>query len=455
MIRFTIVALLTLIFNFQVFSLGFLSEESNPLEGLESVELIKLIEELQNQIKEFSNDSEKLNGWSGNGGDFNNESDNIWFVGEKAVRYCILSDENYPLNKSQLQVLVKETIDEWKTFFTRYKLQNSSVNGAGESGLQFPDRVERKLSLEFNEFSCDISDIEKTPKESIHFLFGVSNKILSTYKNLATEHALGIALRQKYNHKTYRNGGLVWLGNFSPERNKIKHLLLHEMGHVFGMKHNSVFVMDEHVADQVQNKEIFLESFFGKIESDSWRYRIIPRETLVLTSHKGRTFPGARGCANNDRYLPIRFMPKRIRPIFGFRNKGCFKATLKMLAGLDAKKRKTFVLEFTNLRGNIRQTLTGKFSYQKKKAVKSTPSPGLFTFWKNPLGEVGDGNLSLLWRRLNLDKRPFEIPAQGSFDVRNRKLGVRIANDKGIHVSIFLPNGRWWNLKNIHNGILE
>jgi hypothetical protein len=122
------------------------------------------------------------------------------------------------------------------------------------------------------------------PERQLQFAFGIRPQPIEEY--ISTVHAapLSLALRGPYDYATFRTGGIVWVERIGAPPPYVKHLLLHELGHVFGMKHNSVFVMDERVADLVKfhgaGQLPDMSSHFGHIEDAAWPYTIRPGQVL-------------------------------------------------------------------------------------------------------------------------------------------------------------------------------
>ena len=214
------------------------------------------------------NGAEGGNGWSSGGGGFHRGVNNIWYLGDRSVQYCIGSDPSYPLELEKLEEMVKQGLNEWGNFFKKYKLDKESVSL--NFSRRFVPLIQKKLkpSLKFEYIGVCPKDNQKI-NERLHFLFGVKHKVVESFKKVSSENSLGLAIRKKYNHSTLRNGGLIWISSDLKGEKRIKHLLLHELGHVFGMRHDSVFVMNEDVAYELRDNESLGPEYFGKIESPS------------------------------------------------------------------------------------------------------------------------------------------------------------------------------------------
>ena len=261
-------------------------------------------------------------GWSGNGSDLLQEQDNAWFIGDETVEYCIERDATFPVELPSLQRLVKDGLSDWAAFFTKYSLDRTSLGQPGTLGGRFPDGKLRGLSLTFKEVEhCSVL------KKQISFLFGTTTPEIEAFR-AAKGDALSFAIRSEYDHKSYRNGGFIWIPgieakkplNWAEHPMLLKHLLLHELGHVFGMRHDSVFVMSSTVSSEVLqglNYSLAIdETIYGQIDHPTWPYRLQEGVTLNLTYDLG----GAMGIPRG--YRPNSAIPEEVRRALGLQADG-------------------------------------------------------------------------------------------------------------------------------------
>ncbi|TDJ07883.1 MAG: hypothetical protein E2O68_02970 [Deltaproteobacteria bacterium] len=393
-------------------------------------------------ISDFSHisdpDDEIGGGWIGNGGDFYQTSQNIWFLGSETINYCIESSKDYPLSESELRLLVKESIGDWKAFFKKYGLDVKKIAGDFKrprfNFLNFVDGKNRGINLYFK-YNC------KNAK--LTFFFGRENKLITTYKKLATEHPFGLAIRKSYNHKSFINQGVVWIANFSEKREKIKHTLLHELGHILGMKHNSVFVMEENLGEFLSKDNKFRSNFLGQIETDSWWYRILKDKPLILSSRRGRRPHMLVACPdvtfkNNNR------LPRSVLKMFKLGPNDCHRISLTLIGSSGRRNiKKRYELKIEELVSGKLFTMNGVFS--PSKGVRPHLSgPGVFTQFKA-------GN-RLVWKRLTLDKNLPDFPKTGVFSYRNVNFATKMTSHKGVVIEMYLPMvNRWWTLKTVFN----
>lgn len=394
-------------------------------------------------------------GWSGNGGGSRDESDNIWFIGDAPIKYCFSKAKDFPLNGSELHVLIKKSIDNWISFFDSYGLTNKFLAGGYPrprlNMLQFPDGKNKKLTTNFT-YTNDCKEAR------LQFLFGIENKIIKNYKKFATDHPYGLAVRQKYDHKDFAHSGVVWIDNFSKDKTEIKHMLLHELGHVFGMKHDSVPVMDEDMTQFLGKKREFLSSFIGKIESDSWTYGLKENHPIVMTSTRGRK-PKRRHhpnhaikqtCAGDQTFTPNRQIPRPVLRGFGLSKMDCHKLTLTYLGkqGQGRNKMRAFTLEIEELYSKRKAIFNGRLRPSAGRRPELS-GPGVVTELK--INRPTDKNKKI-FKKLTLEKSPNMLPLTGTFSLGQEKFAAKITSYKGLVIELFVPEAKtWWTFKTHYN----
>lgn len=432
----------------------------------------------------FGNHS--LSGWSGGGAGFHNSEDNIWFLGSEPVEYCVQKSAKYPFNNIELKHLVAEALNDWRSFFRSYGMDQKDIQRKNRRvDLTFHDRMKRGIALNFIETDC--SDIQKPGDvgERLVFTFGKSNPVIDNYRTVATENALGVAVRQSYNHVNYRTGGFVWIGKVTHDRNRLKHLLLHELGHVFGMKHDSVFVMDGNMATEFVNKKI-RSNYFGRIESLSWKYRLREGDRSVLTAKAGKTLPGnvLRRISNRvrrilgsthlqytceeDMYMPNILIPRKVLKQLGMQIDGCHKVILQVqemnIVKNPGKKKPQNTAKRENGKSKLiliiedlvsRQThkLVGNFEPGRVAQI-THPAPGVFSHFLDQAKPLRGNKYK--WRRITLDEGRMPFPARGFFKLGGMPLAAQIDHNKGPVIEIFIPQSKkWWVIHNIHNDMKD
>jgi hypothetical protein len=385
-------------------------------------------------------------GWSGNGGDHLRQSDNPWNLGNEAVSYCLRQSTNTSFSKDELSAMTRSAFAKWRAFFQKSGLSAAPFRvpyGFPSAPAQFPDGVARGVSLDFKETPCSQMDHEA----GIQILFDVSNPIVDDYLESHSDGSRGVALRQSYNFLSYRNGGIVWLKTFPNDPARSEHMLLHELGHVLGMPHDSTFVMDENVADFLALKNLD-SSELGKIESDFWPYRFDKGTRVVLSSASSRkvlrnkTAALAETCASDQEQSNTK-LPKPFRLLLGLKEVGCHILILEnLVAGAGVRTSKlAFRVEAEN---KVVGKFEGVFEPQGHRSTWDDLSPGLFGPWKkqSPQGE------GVRHFRAPLDPEPSLLPARGAFLIHGKPVAARLYLEKGLQLELFTEaNAQWWVLR--------
>jgi hypothetical protein len=374
-------------------------------------------------------------GWSGNGGDSHHLQDNIWYLGQKRVSYCVKVGENSIINKYEASKIIKESFSQWKRFFNKYSMLNRPLKAnRRRANLSFPDGINRSMTSNFTEVPCE--DLKKsTNGEELVFLIGKSNALINLYKDLATENAYGLALRKGYNHSTYRNSGFVWTSSDIKDRSIIKHVVLHEIGHIFGMKHNSVHVMDEDLVDFLEMKKRHNSTNLGVIESKSWKYRLVEGQSNLLIKKEKNLRNNRNKCSFG--MMKNSSLSRKVRKKLGMKSYGCFKVIAKVDEILGTKKFK-LDLELSQS-GTRKKSLSGLFK-SSRTSPRDSMSPGVFTKLKN-LDATRERRKSVN-RRIIIDGL-FDLPARGSFKLGDTELPARISYDKGLVVELNFGSNEW------------
>jgi hypothetical protein len=177
-------------------------------------------------------------GWSSGGGELIKDAKNPWFIqNTKTVRYCVLVDEsNFGMSRDAIEKLVPLAIGQWKEEFKRaITFPNNSINA-------------QVATQEFVATACD-------DQTDLRFQFGILTGD-QLQKIGDPKRYIGITIRTEYDHVNLKGKGFMY---FSPERGPLKldddklvvnpwsdlkrsrlhWVLLHELGHVFGLGHDS------------------------------------------------------------------------------------------------------------------------------------------------------------------------------------------------------------------------
>lgn len=345
------------------------------------------------------------------GGDIGNERDNVWFLDDTPVNYCIERAPDFPLNDEQLKGLAKESFDDWLTFFRKYGLDQLAFGHEGA----FPDNLEHRIALHFRLApNCD------QPMKQLKLLFGISSELIRSAR-VDAETSLGVAVRHPTTNEDLSVGGDVWIAKRLTDRSRIKHLLLHELGHVFGMRHGSTWVMDARIGKML----LLPGGGYGKIESPTWTYDMLPGETVWLTA-KGRLSPEMP-----LDYWPNSRFPEEFCRDLGIDRAGYHQLSLQYLGVVSG--RRLFTLFVKDFSGKSFE-LPGDFGDINDTHL-TLGGPGLYRKWR-----LGSGNEATERSYfVTLDMRRFALPALGFFKFGDHSYASRITNDGDVALQMQFP----------------
>ncbi len=378
---------------------------------------------------------EDSGGWSGNGGGPNRVQDNVWFLGDEPLRYCIKLGPAQTLTMAQAQSMTQRSLQAWKQFFQQYHIGPARPADPALRNLQL------HMTLQFQEVNCqDGAELE--------IYFGLENEDIRLYRQMNESDGLGLALRRSYDHKLHRHHGYIWLQNFTNDPRKTEHLLLHELGHVFGMKHDSVFVMDRRVALWLQkmNTDDPAMRFLGKIEADFWPFDLLPGSRVRLVPY-ARQLPGAGtptslpSCRSGS--LAITQIPYNFAPST-YPASGCVHLTLQKNRDSDANN---FQLDMTQENGSYLLTLFGQFA--PSEPDNTVPMvPGTQSNWQNISRNPAE------WSFVPYGQRSMHARLSGYFIRGQVRYPAKLSWDEGLTLEIFIPDqARWWSIRSFGEGV--
>jgi hypothetical protein len=273
----------------------------------------------------------------------------------------------------------------------------------------------------------------------LQFFFGVENKIIQEYKKFETEHPAGFAIRKTYDHEKYLNTGLIWIKN-SKNKSHVEHTLLHELGHIFGMKHDSVYIMRTTMAVEMETQEA--RAIQNKIESDSWPYRFTKGSSLKLGPIKPKNI------RRNNCTLPNSFQAGRATRFYSsliqVKQSDCLLINIKSL-GETERKGIVFELSVENLTTKKQKELKGFFK-SKRRILGKSKGPGVFTqlLKSNPRRTRRN---KIVWKKLFLDKNE-NNELSGSFKFKDKIIPAKLIQERGAILDLYMSDSdRWLTLK--------
>lgn len=370
-------------------------------------------------------------GWSSNGGLSSLDSDNIWFLGSDPIPYCIYNN-NFNLSYQILDKIVQDSNTKWIQFLTKYKI-NTFITDKVKDGqlksisLKFTPSLSCKTAIEscITNFSND-NDCESELQNKILFIFGKPNPVIKQYLNTIGK-ARGVALRTDYNHITNRSGGIIWINNFADSSwDKVSHMVLHEMGHVFGMKHDSTWVMATKIAN-ILDSTLNSIGKLNEIESSNWPYSYKKGDKLLFTDYFLSEY------APSDYFPNKLFLPQEALGLLGFSKDGYFKIFGEVLDTLNIVKIKLSFKEF-----HSDKELSIIVNLNSVVGAENLLSPQLHTFYLDPTDK------SSYSHTLNFDSGWISNSLSGIGDLNGSKIAVKLERKSGMILSLYFPQASKW-----------
>jgi hypothetical protein len=189
--------------------------------------------------------------WASGGGKIHRDGHNPWFLeNTRNIRYCVDIDEvNFGVSAREASSQVRFAIEDWIDAFV------TAEDDYYEEGALQPYGQLRLGTQRFEEYGCS------SPNIDLRFQFGrLTPEQEALFSN--PKEFVGIAVRTDYDKVNLRGKGFIYLsptsGPLSPNHPRmhfnawhehdyfsLKYVLRHELGHVFGVDHQSDSVMDE------------------------------------------------------------------------------------------------------------------------------------------------------------------------------------------------------------------
>ena len=364
-----------------------------------------------------------------NGSDFTSDNENVWFLGLEPIEYCIERSPQFRIPHDRAREIVREAFADWRAFFIKYGLDQLKFEGIAKG---------RSLGIAID--AKEVAACTK-PATQVRFLFGVDS-LESLDARRSHPSALALSIRGAYDHTTFRNGGQLWFRNWLDwNETKLKHIVLHEIGHVFGMPHDSVYVMEKQAADFAALLAS-TDRTLGQIESPTWPYRLRAGDTVDFTTD-GR----------KDKRFEPNFLLVFIQNLLGFERDGWHSVQLRARDADTAVPMWKLDVTFRERGTGKELTLGGQFFIRGEpiRSPKGLRGPELYTRYDCRNCASGT-HMDLHY----LDPLPSGLEAEGSFTHPVTKVVYPAILDdrKGAFLRIFVTERKqWWTVDN-YNAVL-
>lgn len=377
-------------------------------------------------------------GWSSNGGNNSLDKDNIWFFGQEPIPYCIMTSSSAP-PKGAVQMMIQQSNQKWKSFFAKYKIADSELPTFA-NGTKSKPTLELKLESNCTEIevACgsqktDVNKCEQLLADKILFLIGSPNQVVKNYLQINGS-AMGAAIRTEFNNKTNRSGGIVWISSANSSSWDVNsHMILHEMGHIYGMKHDSTWVMAENVA-KLLNQTFYSFGGLGMIEAPNWPYSYSSGDVLFFTDKRFADVGSPKGFYKNKYFLDtiaLEFL--EFQPESYFQIKG----EIIYSSYSQAHVKFTFEESPSGKMHSFEVRLDNVMGAEERNA------PQIYSKWLN---EKNDQYFSTK----KLDKGWVSNSLMGVADFKGEKIAIKLERKKGLILSIHFPKSdRWLHLATV------
>lgn len=207
-------------------------------------------------------------GVSGGSLAFDNYSQAAWFQEKQSVKYCITLSPTFPISKKEISNTIQFAVQSWKKEMNRVSPEINEI-----------------VATEF------VDQGECNGKEDINFLMGIVPKDLAVVESINYKYVSLASVQKMNSERSWKQGYVyvresskldtsggepivsLWVPDWTKE-NFLKAVLLHEIGHIFGMSHVPGTIMREDISNWLENSNVDDQK---EIEHE---YTLVPEKAL-------------------------------------------------------------------------------------------------------------------------------------------------------------------------------